>query len=272
MTGPGKYTPPGHGDNDQRWSAAHAAVGKEGLKPPLPKRFYATSGVVPADGGFAVTLDGRKLKTPAKKALVVARPTLAEAIAAEWAAQGTHIDPASMPLTRLANTALDAVAAARDEVAADIVAYAGTDALCYRAQSPAELVARQSERLDPILGWAAAALGVQLNVTSGIIHSTQPAEALQAMAACLAPCDHWQLAALHVMTTLTGSAVLAMAVANGRVSAPEAWSAAHVDEDWQIEHWGGDEEARKRRAQRWNEMSAAAQFLDLVTKAPVTKA
>jgi len=264
LTGPDRDKPGRNGGETTRAAAARTSVGKESLKAPLAKRFYSTSAAVPIEGGHAVMLDGHGVKTPAKNPLIVPTGAVASSIAAEWAAQGTYIEPATMPLTRLANTVLDAVAPSRDAVAADIVAFAGTDALCYRAEGPLELAARQAACWDPILAWAEGTLGARLAVTRGILHVTQPAEALAAISRNVGALDPWQLAPLHVMTTLTGSALLALAVARGACTAEEAWAAAHVDDDWQIEHWGADEEAASRGANRWVEMAAAARFLDLV--------
>lgn len=244
--------------------AEGARIGAEGLRPQLPKRFYKSAAAAPIEGGHAVTLDSRPVKTPAKAPLVVVSGPLAEAIAAEWAAQGTYIDPASMPLTRLANTTIDAVAKSADAVAADIVAFAGSDALLYRAESPADLAARQSASWDPVLAWAERALGARLTPATGIRHVAQPEVALRALARSLEPHDPWRLAPIHVMTTLTGSALLALSVAHGALSIADAWKAAHIDEDWQIENWGQDAEADARRALRSAEMTAAARFLELI--------
>lgn len=238
-------------------------ISPESLKPQLPKRFYKEAGIAPAEGGYAVTLDGRPVRTPAKAPLVVVTEALAQALAGEWAAQRTHVDPATMPLTRLANTTIDAVSKSAPEVAADIVAFAGTDALLYGAESPAELVERQHASWDPVIAWAAKALGAHLIPAAGIRHVAQPAEALDAIALSLEPHDPWRLAPIHVMTTLTGSALLALSVSKGALDARQAWSAAHIDEDWQIERWGEDAEARARREFRWAEMNAAARFLEL---------
>ena len=253
------------GTNDPlpKYSGARADLGKESLRPPLPKRFYRAATVAGLSCGFAILLDGRPVKTPGKTSLVLPTRALADAIAVEWGAQGERIDPATMPLTRLANTALDAVIAAMGPVADDIVAYAGSDALCYRAQGPVDLVARQATAWDGLLDWAARELGAPFIATAGILHAPQPALAGPAIARAIAPMDAWQLAPLHVMTTLMGSAILALAVARPHITARAAWDAAHVDEDWQITQWGPDEEAVRRRAQRWHEMAAAARFMML---------
>ncbi len=233
--------------------------------PSLPARFYKSVTVAEAgDGkGFAVLLDGRTVKTPARRNLEVQARGLAEALAAEWSGQQAVIDPAAMPLTRLVNTALDGVASRTAEVAADIVKYAGSDLLCYRADFPEGLVERQTALWDPVLAWLAARTGCQLRVQCGLMHVAQPQAALDAYAAAVADLDAFSLTAMHVMTTLTGSAVLALAVLEGELSPEAAWEAAHVDEDWQISEWGSDDEAMARRERRWTEMQAAARLARL---------
>ena len=250
------------GERQVRQGLVREGLGKESLRPPLPKRFYKAAVVGEVAGGYGLLLDGRGVKTPKKAPLVLPSRPLAEAIAAEWMAQGERIDPATMPLTRLANTAIDAVVDSRAEVAADIVAFAGTDALCYRAESSDPVAGCQGPACDPVLDWAADTLGARLKVREGILHLEQPTETLAAVAKAVAVYDVWQLSALHVMTTLTGSAILALAVARRHLTAAEAWRIAHVDEDWQISRWGTDEEAQLRRAYRWGEMQAAARFFE----------
>jgi chaperone required for assembly of F1-ATPase len=238
--------------------------GKEALKPPLPKRFYKDVTVEPRDGGFAVLLDGKPVKTPKKVALAVPTRALADAIAEEWAAQGTHIDPATMPLSKLAITALDGVAANKSEVAADIVKFAGSDLLCYRAKSPDALQRLQAEVWDPVLRWMEAQIGARFVLAEGLMPVEQNQAVRDGIAAEVAPYDAMALAGLHVMTTLMGSAVLALVHAKGKLSAEDAWAAAHLDEDWQISQWGVDVEAAERRAKRLGEMQAASRFLKLL--------
>lgn len=237
--------------------------------PSLPARFYKSVTVAEsADGkGFGVLLDGRTVKTPARRNLEVPGRGLAQALAAEWSGQQAVIDPAAMPLTRLVNTALDGVASRTTEVAADIVKYAGSDLVCYRADFPEGLVARQIELWDPVLAWLARRFGSELRVQCGLMHVAQPQAALDAFAAVVAPLDAFSLTALHVMTTLMGSAVLALAVLEGELSPEAAWDAAHVDEDWQITEWGADAEAMARREFRWKEMQAAAKLVRLAVRA-----
>ena len=213
---------------------------------------------------FRVLLDGKPIRTPAKRDLALPTAALAEAIAAEWAAQAAHVDPATMPLTRLANSAIDGVAGREAEVRADIAKYAGSDLVCYRAEGPEGLVERQCRAWDPILEWARETLGARFEVATGIMPVAQPDAGRAAVAEALAHLDAFTLAALHVMTTLMGSALLALGHARGRLSAEAAWAAAHVDEDWQISQWGEDAEAEARRERRWAEMQAASRMLSLL--------
>jgi chaperone required for assembly of F1-ATPase len=231
----------------------------------LPQRFYRDAGFAERDGGYALTLDGRTARTPAKALILVPNRHLAGGMAAEWAAQGERIDPAAMPLTRIVNSTIDGVAKETAAVVDDIVRYAGSDLLCYRAEEPEALASRQREAWDPILDWAAAELGCRLNHANGIRFASQPDESLRAIRGKVEKYDPFRLAALHVITTLTGSAILALAVAEGRLEPESAWNAAHLDEDFQIERWGSDEEAQLRRASRWRDMEAAARILAWLT-------
>jgi chaperone required for assembly of F1-ATPase len=229
-----------------------------------PKRFYKSASVSGDAPPFEVLLDGKPVRTPARRAMALPSRALAEAVAAEWQAQGKQIDPACMPLTRLVNSAIDGVAGREAEVRADIAKYAAGDLICYRAGQPRELAQRQAEAWDPILTWARQALGARLIAGEGVVPVEQPEEARAAIAAALARLDPFALAAHHVMTTLTGSALLALAHAGGRLTAEEAWAAAHIDEDWQISQWGEDAEAKARRDRRWTEMQSASRLLGLL--------
>jgi chaperone required for assembly of F1-ATPase len=228
----------------------------------LPKRFYKSVMVAATQGGhpaaYRILLDGKPVRTPAKALLAVPTRALAEAIAGEWEAQREHIDPSGMPLTRLANSAIDGVRTHQAEVRAEIAKYAASDLLCYRASEPELLVRRQAELWDPVLAWGRNALGATFAVAKGIMPVAQPGAATSAVARTLEGFDAFGLAALHVMTTLTGSALLALAHARGHLTAEAAWAAAHVDEDWQIGRWGEDAEAAARRRRRWSEMEAAS--------------
>ena len=231
---------------------------------PLPKRFYKDVTVAPAADGFAILLDGKPVRTPRKLPLRVPTRALADAIAAEWAAQKERVDPASMPLSKLAITAIDGVASHMADVAAEIVKFAGSDLICYRAEAPEALRVLQAAAWDPMLRWAEDELGVHLATARGVMPVTQRQESLARVAAAVAPFEAMALTSLHVLTTLTGSAILALAHAAGRISAEAAWAAAHVDEDWQVSQWGVDVEAAERRARRWAEMQAASRFLGLL--------
>lgn len=230
---------------------------------PLPKRFYAEVGVGEAEGGYTILLDGRPVRTPARGLLKAPTRALAEAMAQEWAAQGTEINPFTMPLTRLVNVALDRVAPEAAAVADEVVSYAGTDMLFYRAEGPQTLVERQARLWDPVLDWARRDHDARFFLAEGVRHVAQPEEALARVRA-LVPREPLALAAVHSMTTLTGSALLALAVAGGALDAEEAWTAAHVDEDFNREQWGEDESAAARRAARKVEMDAAARVLALL--------
>jgi chaperone required for assembly of F1-ATPase len=230
---------------------------------PLPvRRFYKAVEVREADGRHALMLDGRRARTPGRNPLSAPSRGLMLKVAAEWEQQQGTIDPAEMPLTRLLNSAIDGVAHTMAETQADILRYAASDLLCYRAEEPEALVVRQAHAFDPVLRWAAESLGARFNVTGGVMHVAQPHAALVAIGAALEGYDDpAALAALSVMTTLTGSALLALAVARGFLSPEGAWQAAHIDEDFQAERWGADAEASVRREARWREFEAAGVVL-----------
>lgn len=229
------------------------------MKRPLPKRFYESVGIDERDGGFSITLDGKPVKTPAKNLLQLPTREAAELVAAEWAGQGEHIDPATMPVTKLANTAIDAVSNSLADVFDEIVRFAGTDMLCYRADGPKELIDRQAARWDPVLSWATTAHGTRFFLVEGVMHQEQPAEAIAAYTRALERYrDAFLISCLNVVTTLTGSAVLALAYADGACDLDEVWSLAHIDEDWAVEHWGTDAEAEARRDARYAEYASAA--------------
>jgi chaperone required for assembly of F1-ATPase len=227
-------------------------------------RFYKTVGVDADAGMFRLVLDGKPVRTPAKKHLVLPVRALADAVAAEWESQKVRIDPVTMPLTRLANSAIDGVTGREAEVRADIARYAGSDLICYRAEAPPELVRSQAQAWEPVLAWARDALGASFHVAQGIMPVSQPVLAVASVARAIEVHGAFELAALHVITTLTGSALLALAHAGGQLTAHEAWAAAHVDEDWQISQWGEDAEAKARREARWLEMQAASRLIQLL--------
>jgi chaperone required for assembly of F1-ATPase len=229
------------------------------MRPKPVRRFYKKAEVTEEGGRFALSLDGRRARTPGRNLVAAQSRPLMLKVAEEWERQGATIVPTDMPLTRLLNSAVDGVARTMGETRADVVRYAGSDLLCYRAEEPDTLVARQALAFDPVLRWAAEALGARFAVTTGLMHVAQPPEALVAIGAVLdAYDDPVALAALSVMTTLTGSALLALAVARGFLSAEAAWRAAHVDEDFQAERWGADAEAVSQREARRRDFEAAA--------------
>jgi chaperone required for assembly of F1-ATPase len=234
------------------------------MRPQPVRRFYKAAEVTEEGGRFVLSLDGRRARTPGRHPLAAQSPALMLRIAEEWGRQRETIDPADMPLTRLLNSAIDGVAHTMAETRADILRYAGADLLCYRAEEPDTLVERQAHAFDPVLRWAADELGARFTVTAGVMHVAQPPEALAAIGAVLDDYDDpIALAALSVMTTLTGSALLALAVARGFLPAEAAWGAAHVDEDFQAERWGADAEAMAQREVRRREFDAAATVVAL---------
>jgi chaperone required for assembly of F1-ATPase len=228
------------------------------------KRFYKDVTVADDGGeGARLLLDGKPVRTPGKAPLTLPTRALAEAVADEWRVQGERIDPRTMPLTRLANSAIDGVAGRESAVIDDILSFAGSDLVCYRAQGPSGLKRAQEAHWDPVLAWTKTALRAPLYLAEDLVHVAQPQASLERLKETLVGRDAFSLAALHVMTALTGSALLALAVAQGRLSPEEAWKAAHVDEDWQISQWGEDAEAAERRKNRWRDFAAAAKTLAL---------
>ncbi len=218
-----------------------------------PRRFYKTVTVGEADGGHVVLLDGRAPKTPSGRRVILPTPALAALVAADWDAQAVEIDSLRMPAQRLAATAIDRVGGVRDDVADEIARYAGSDLLCYRAESPAGLVEAQSRSWDPMLDWAAEDLGLRLTAVSGIIHSPQPEGALNRVRALALGLDDFGLTALAHATSLFGSAVLALALQRCRLDGRKAHDIARLDEAWQEERWGVDYEAADRTAARLEE-------------------
>jgi chaperone required for assembly of F1-ATPase len=233
------------------------------LAPPSAAADHSAAARQPRRQGYRLLLDGKSLRTPAKADFVVPTRELAEAIAGEWQAQEDEIDPARMPLTRLVNSAIDGVAGRAAEVAAEIVKYLLSDLVCYRAADPPELVRRQADAWDPVLVWCQAELGISLERATGIVPVAQPEAAGAALAAWLRTLNEFELAAVHSMTTLMGSAVLALAHARGRLACAAVWAAAQIDEDFQAEKWGVDSIAQARRQRQWDELQAASRLLRL---------
>ncbi len=224
------------------------------------RRFYKD---VTVTDDVGIALDGRPVKTPLKAPLVLPTKALADAVAAEWAGQGEEIKPATMYLTKLANTAIDRVGVHREAIESEVQDYANSDLVCYRTDRPPDLVALQLKSWDPIVDWARTDLDAPFLVTSGIIHLPQPEAALAAFSMALKTLSDFELSAFYTIMTLTGSALLAMMLARRAITPEAAWTAAHVDEDYQIEHWGQDDEARDRRAGRHTEFMDCCRFLEL---------
>jgi chaperone required for assembly of F1-ATPase len=239
-----------------------AEAARRAMRPAARRRFYERVAVDPCAEGFCLLLDDRPVKTPSRRALAAPARPLAEALAAEWEAQKDVIDAAKMPLTRLANSIIDGVADAPQAVAEEIAKYLASDLLFYRAGEPPGLVESQARLWDPVIAWARDTLGARFVLAEGVIFVAQPDAAVAAARAAI-PENFWRLGALASVTTLTGSALLALALAAGRLSVAEAWDAAHVDEDWQMRQWSRDERALERRAYRFAEMQAAAAVLRL---------
>lgn len=229
-----------------------------------PGKFYKTVSVAEAPGGFAVRLDDKPLKTPLRADFVLPTELLAEAVAAEWRGQGERVDPGSMPLTRLAFAVLDVASRHRLRLEQEILAYGRSDLLCYRADIPAALAARQNAAWNPLLAWVEDALGVRLNTGSGVAFVAQPPEAEPCFAAALAACDDFALVGLHGAVTITGSLVLGLALLKGRLSAAEAFALSRLDEEFQAEAWGRDAEAEARKARLGADLAATARMFGLM--------
>lgn len=228
-----------------------------------PKRFYKDVTAEPAEGGgWLIALDGRSVKTPARALLRLPTEALAEEIAEEWAGQKTHIDLMGMHLTRLANVAIDRTPEMREEMAGEVVRYCETDLICHIAEEPYELVLLEEARWSPVRDWAAETLGVILVTTEGITASPQPDASLEAARAYALSLDDFRLTALVYGCGLFGSALLAMAVAEGAITAETGFSLSRLDEDWQADRWGEDEEARAAADARGEEAEALGRWLD----------
>ncbi|KFB09959.1 ATP12 family chaperone protein [Nitratireductor basaltis] len=232
------------------------------MRTPLPKRFYKSVEVGEADGGFRVLLDGKPVRTPGKAVVVLPVAEAAEIVRAEYDAQDKEVDPSTMPVTRLVNTAIDGVAQDPQAVAEDILRFVSSDLLCYRADGPEALVEKQREHWDPVLDWAERRFGGSFNLAEGVMHVEQPRTTVASVGTYLRErTEPLRICCLHLMTSLTGSALIALAVEDGHLTAEAAWAAAHVDEDWNITQWGEDSEAAQRRANRWRDMKAASDLL-----------
>ena len=244
--------------DDERWER----LSRDRIVRPLPKKFYKLASVTDELG---IALDGRSVKTPMKAKLILPSRALADAIAAEWNAQEEFINPAAMPLTKLANTAIDRAGAERKFVAGQVVEFSGSDMVCYRADAPSNLVALQSAAWDPVVEWASANLGAEFELVSGVMHSAQSAETIAAVETYVASLSNFELTGAHNLTTLTGSALLGLMLTSKAISAEAGWAAAHVEEDFQIATWGQDDEASARRAFRRIDFDGSLQFLNLLS-------
>ena len=230
---------------------------------PMPKRFYKVVGVTQK---LEIALDGKIVKTPLKVPLVLATRALADAVAAEWDAQAEYINPGAMPLTKLANTAIDRATRERSGITLEILEFAGSDMVCYRADKPASLVLLQTQFWDPVIAWAHDGPGAKFATVDSIRHINQSETALRAVRAHVEGLDAFTFTAVHNLTTLTGSALLALMLAADGISPEQAWLAANVDEDWQIATWGKDDEAEVRRVGRRREFLACVTFIKLARK------
>ncbi len=228
------------------------------------KRFWKEVRVAGEDGGWGIQLDGRPVKTPARASLLVPSETLAEAIADEWRGVGDRLDPRAMPLTGLANAALDRVAPDKIGFAAGLARYAEADLACYRAEGPQTLVARQAEAWDALLGWARRRFDVDFATTSGLMHVAQPRATVERLSHAISVLDAFRLAALSPLVTIGGSLLAALAVVEKALSPEEAWAAVSIDERWQLEQWGADAEAELALENRQRDFMAAARFLELL--------
>ncbi len=227
------------------------------------KRFWQQASATEIEGGFGVALDARVVKTPAKTSFVLPTLAMAKAIAVEWDAQEKEIQPDTMPLTKAANSAIDKVSVAHDGVVDEIAGFGGTDLLCYRADQPEALVARQAAAWDPLLAWAQGRYGVTFTVTTGIMPVDQPPATLERLRAEVAAMDAFRLAALHDLVAISGSLVIGLAVAEGRLEADEAYEISRIDEAFQIEQWGEIEEAVEHIQKRARGFRSAARFYGL---------
>lgn len=236
---------------------------QKGMQPVLPKRFYKEAAAAPSGEGHGVFLDGRPVRTPARHLLQLPSVEAARLVADEFGRQGEHIEPAGMPVTRLVNSVIDGVAPDAAPVVEDMLRFAGCDLVCYRAGSPAGLVASQARCWDPLVSWLRDECGANLVLAEGVMHVEQPPEALAVIGKRVAAfADPFAIGAMHSVTTLTGSLVIALALAEGRIDAAAAWDAANADEDWNVRQWGEDAEAARRREARRSELDAAAALLN----------
>ncbi|MEL6582206.1 MAG: ATP12 family protein [Pseudomonadota bacterium] len=231
------------------------------------KKFWKEAKAEAVEGGYAILLDGRMVRTPAKSPLIIPSRALAQAVTQEWEAQSDEVKPATMPLTRAANSAIDKVGPQRADVVAMLAEYGGTDLICYRAESPVALAARQAAAWDELLDWAEEVFAARLQPVVGVMFKSQDVTALSRLLGAVDAHDDFELTALHDLIALTGSLVLGLAVSSGRLSAEEAWPLSRIDETWQEEQWGVDEEAAEMASHKRADFDAAARLLALVREA-----
>jgi len=232
-----------------------------------PKRFWTDVEVVEEDGGFSVTLDGKLIKTPAKQSFIVPTQALADAVANEWRSQGEVMKPKAMPQTRYVNSVIDGIVPQRAAIVETVAAYGGSDLLCYRAEHPDALIARQAERWDPLLAWARETFGAPLVLAAGVMPVSQPAASLDRLTKAVAEHHDFALAGLHDLVSISGSLVLGLAVSAGRLLPDDALALSRLDDEWQIEQWGRDEEAEETAAKKAGDFAEAARLLMLTKDA-----
>ncbi|MEM7546073.1 MAG: ATP12 family protein [Pseudomonadota bacterium] len=228
------------------------------------KRFYKIAAAEPAADGWTVTLDGRPIRTPAKAAFIAPNEGTAAAAATEWMVQEDVVKPAEMPITRSVNTAIDRTGPEFDQVAEMVAAYGGSDLLCYRAVGPEALTARQAAAWEPLLAWAETTFGSRLVATTGVMHVEQPAGSLTRLTEAVRGFDPYALTALYDLVALSGSLIIGLGVAEGRLNAATGWQVSRIDETWQEEMWGVDADAAALAARKAGEFAAAARFIDLL--------
>lgn len=240
---------------------------QKAMRKALPKRFYKQVGTGTSQNGFSVLLDGKPVQTPARNLLLLPNAAAARLVADEFDAQASEINPATMPLTRLANTVIDAIASDPQAVLEDIIRFAASDLLCYRAASPRELADLQAQAWDPVIDWMRERHGASFVLAQGVMHVAQPREALAVFGSLLRLHDEpFRLGCLHNFTSLSGSGLLAIAIARSHFSVEAAWNAATIDEQWNTRHWGEDGEAAIRSAARRIEFDAAGRFWNALTQ------
>lgn len=234
---------------------------QQNMRPVLAKRFYETAVLSQTDNGFSILLDGRSIKTPGRNKVVIPQRRVAEAAVGEWRAQNAEIDPISMPVTRLINSAIDGVEDKKTETLEDIINYVDSDLVCYRADSPEELVIRQNNKWNPVVNWAKESVGITLVLTQGVMPVLQPKDNREKLLTQLVPLDSFELASFSLLVNLTGSAILTLGYAKGQMTSQELWDKAHVDEYFSEERWGVDSEAARAREARQKDFRAAAFIL-----------